>query len=474
MRNWETGRRRVPYAVDRLLRILRNGELPGEAWAGYRLWGDTLWTPEGHTIKAQEAAWLSQLVRLANAYTRERRQPRPSVGSDVESATDVADGASATERTATDRAVAPIRHYHSLTHFRRSRMRAPKQTALKRTRANFRTESDNAVLYLRLSDIETNPRIARIYRRIADSEQANAEFWLRRLRELDAEATVPYAPSLRTRALIWLASKFGAEFVMPTVIHLAHADQVNETAVDAPEPLLPRSGATGRSRHDYGNTLRAAVLGANDGLVSNISLVMGVAGAGTSDRAILITGLAGLVAGACSMAMGEWLSVNSSRDFYRAQIKTRAELLAVAPEEAILHLAHLYETKGLEPAEASQLASRLSGNSEAILDTLVREELGVDPRTLGGSAWHAAISSFCLFAIGAFFPVAPYAFLHGSVATGGSIVATAFALSLIGIGTALFTGNGLVFSVVRQLTITSAAAGVTFAIGRLVGAVLAG
>ncbi|CAM5601295.1 Rubrerythrin family protein OS=Rhodanobacter lindaniclasticus OX=75310 GN=B1991_17180 PE=4 SV=1 [Rhodanobacter lindaniclasticus] len=197
---------------------------------------------------------------------------------------------------------------------------------------------------------------------------------------------------LRVRTLSWFAQHFGTEFVMPTVVRLEHADH-DATPVDRSGhrdhfPLPRPAGPHGlRHRAQSGNTLRAAVLGANDGLVSNVSLVMGMAGAATGDRAVLLAGLAGLVAGACSMALGEWLSVNSSREFYQAQITERAERLAVAPEDGREHIAGIYRDKGLEPAAAEHLAEHVAETPRAALDMLVREDLGIDPAELGGSAW---------------------------------------------------------------------------------------
>src|SRR6185312_10395664 len=266
----------------------------------------------------------------------------------------------------------------------------------------------------------------------------------------------------------------GTEFVMPTVVRLAHADH-EATPVDRSghrDHFIPSRelGPHGlRHRAQSGNTLRAAVLGANDGLVSNVSLVMGMAGAATGDRAVL---LAGLVAGACSMALGEWLSVNSSREFYQAQITERAERLAVAPEDGREHIAGIYRDKGLEPAAAEHLAEHVTETPRAALDMLVREDLGVDPAELGGSAYGAAISSFCLFACGALFPVAPYFFLGGQAALLASVASTAGGLALIGIGTSLFTGRSMLFSIARQFVITSVAAAITFGVGHLLGVVL--
>jgi VIT1/CCC1 family predicted Fe2+/Mn2+ transporter len=220
------------------------------------------------------------------------------------------------------------------------------------------------------------------------------------------------------------------------------------------------------------------VLGANDGLVSNLSLIMGVAGgvagASADNRTLLLTGLAGLVAGACSMAMGEWLSVTSSRELYTAQIATEAEELELAPEEEKEELLLIYQAKGLPESEARMLADRLMSNKETALDTLAREELGIDPDELGGSAWTAAGSSFCLFAIGAVFPVLGFFFLSGAAAIWTGLGLSAVALFGIGAGTSLFTGRGLMFSGLRQLGIGLAAAGVTYGIGRLIGVSLGG
>jgi VIT1/CCC1 family predicted Fe2+/Mn2+ transporter len=276
---------------------------------------------------------------------------------------------------------------------------------------NLRVERDNEALYARLAAVAQDPRLARAYRRIAEGERENAAFWEARLRELDVNVP-PSRPRARVRVLGTLAKWFGTGFVMPTVVRLEHADHL-VTPVDRAGhrdhfvPADARASRAHRHRAAGGNTLRASVLGANDGLVSNVSLVMGMAGAATGNHAVLLAGLAGLVAGSCSMALGEWLSVNSSREFYQAQITERAERLAVAPEEGQRHIAGIYRDKGLGRAKAEHLAEHLSETPRTALDTLVREDLGVDPSELGGSAWSAAISSFCFFAFGAFFPVAP-------------------------------------------------------------------
>ena len=201
---------------------------------------------------------------------------------------------------------------------------------------------------------------------------------------------------------------------------------------------------------------------------------MGVAGAAVAEKTILLTGLAGLVAGACSMAMGEWLSVNSARELAQKQIAIEKAELEHAPEEEIEELALIYEAKGLPREQAESLARQMMANREIALDTLVREELGIDPDELGGSAWTAAASSFFLFSVGAVFPVAPFLFLQGWMAVIASLIASGVALAAIGAGTSLFTGRSVAFSAFRQLLIGYAAAAITYAIGMLAGVTLGG
>ncbi|WP_176316990.1 VIT1/CCC1 transporter family protein, partial [Burkholderia vietnamiensis] len=157
-----------------------------------------------------------------------------------------------------------------------------------------------------------------------------------------------------------------------------------------------------------GNDLRAAVLGANDGLVSNFCLVMGVAGAGASNKTILLTGLAGLVAGASSMALGEWLSVTNARELAQTQIARESEELQRTPKAELRELALIYQAKGLDKDDAHRLAEEMMRNRDKALDTLTREELGLDPEDLGGNPWRAAGTSFGLFALGAIFPAVPF------------------------------------------------------------------
>jgi len=355
---------------------------------------------------------------------------------------------------------------------------------------------DSAGLYRALSESEPDPHLAEVYRRLAAVEEAHAEYWRTQLQRAGAKAGQLQA-GWRARALGWLARRFGPQFVLPTISALEQRDSdqydnqpeavagglpdaershnriVQRIAASMPGGLTGGTLARLEGRHRMGgNALRAAVLGANDGLVSNLSLVMGAAGAVTSGATILVVGLAGLVAGACSMAIGEWLSVTSSRELNQRQIDVEADELARMPREETEELALIYQAKGLDEKQARALAEKLMSQKDTALDTLVREELGIDPEELGGSAWTAAASSFFLFAIGAIFPVLPYFRLSGYAALGASLALSGAALVATGIITSLFTGRGVLLSAGRQLLLGFAAAALTYGVGRLAGVTL--
>jgi VIT1/CCC1 family predicted Fe2+/Mn2+ transporter len=358
---------------------------------------------------------------------------------------------------------------------------------------NLKAELDAAGLYERLAEAEPNPDLAGIYRRLAGTERQHAAMWEARLRE--AGAPVPdYSPDWRTRTLGWLARRFGAGFVLPTVAGIEAkigSNYVGQPGPEAAEMAAESSSHArlfrnlarttrglegsavarfeGRHRAAGGNALRAGVLGANDGLVSVFSLVMGVAGAGQSSQVIFLTGMAGLLAGALSMALGEWLSVQSSRELYQHQLDIERRELGQIPEEEMQELALIYQAKGVAPATAQELATRLLSDETTALDTLAREELGIDPHELGGSAWEAALTSFLLFAIGAIIPVLPYLFLHGTTAIITSAILSALGLFLVGAAITLMTGRNPILSGLRQVLFGMAAAAVTFGVGYLIG-----
>ena len=364
---------------------------------------------------------------------------------------------------------------------------------------NWQDEVESSFLYRALAKAEKQPALALVYRKLALTEEDHAQFWEEKL--LNAGYRMPRRRiGWRTHMLARLATWFGPQFVLPTVNAMEQVDShTYDMQVDTHNTRLPveeRSHARllqaitsstgtgieggtiaqieGRHRTAGGNTLRAAVLGANDGLLSNLSLVMGVAGANVENKSILVTGIAGLLAGAFSMALGEWLSVQSSRELYERQISIERREIEEVPEEEEEELALIYEAKGLPEAQARNLAARMMQNKSTALDTLSREELGIDPEQLGGSAWAAALASFFLFSLGAIFPVAPFTILRGFPAIYASLLLSGLALFLIGAGITLLTGRSIFYSGTRQVIFGFAAAGITFGIGRLIGVSISG
>jgi VIT1/CCC1 family predicted Fe2+/Mn2+ transporter len=229
-----------------------------------------------------------------------------------------------------------------------------------------------------------------------------------------------------------------------------------------------------RHRSVGGNALRAAVLGGNDGLVSNFSLVMGIAGATSGQSTVLLTGIAGLLAGALSMALGEWISVKSSQELFENQMDLEMEELETNPEGEEKELVLIYMAKGIAEEQAMQMAKNIIENKEQAHEILVKEELGINPEDMKGSAMEAAIASFIMFAIGAIIPVIPFFFLGGMQAILISALCSAFGLFLIGASITLFTGKSVWYSGFRQVLFGLIAAGITFGIGRLIGVSLAG
>jgi len=382
---------------------------------------------------------------------------------------------------------------------------------------NLKLERDAIVLYDALAGIEKEPRRAEAFRRIASNERRHADIWASRLRELGAIVPASGGPRARVRFIILLARAFGtaavadlvralegdeealyvAQGVSPEVASIAadereHAEIWNRLeaagrATGATDPgrdgvaIAERAGSaaevgqrerwhrTGRS-----GTLRAVIFGVSDGLVSNLSLVMGVTAAAADNPSfILLAGIAGLLAGAFSMAAGEYISMQSQRELFEHQIALERAEMAAMPEEEEAELAASYRAKGFAPEEAARIAHRIFEDPEAALDILVREELGLDPDQLG-SPWGAAAGSFVAFAIGAIVPVVPYLVGGGTAALVASLGLSLLALFAVGAAVSLLTGRSFVFSGVRQLGIGAAAAAVTYLIGSLIGVSVGG
>ena len=356
---------------------------------------------------------------------------------------------------------------------------------IERWRRNLQGEVDGALLYRAMAANAGDDRLAELYGRMAESEERHAALWRERLATVGVVARV--VPTTRARFRAWLARRAGAGVVAPIVAgqersgRAMYDDQPEAagTSLPADERSHARllgtiTGGTsgsvlarfeGRHRAVGGNALRAAVLGAND-----FSLVMGVAGASAGGAPVLVAGLAGLLAGSLSMALGEWLSVQSARELYENQIATEADELAMFPEEEEEELRLIYEAKGLDPDDARDLAKRvIAGDPATALDTMSREELGIDPTELGGSAWVAAGTSFVLFAAGAIVPVIPFLVGEGGGAIIASAVLSGIALFALGAAITLLTGRHPLFAGLRQVGFGMAAAAITFGIGTLLG-----
>lgn len=371
---------------------------------------------------------------------------------------------------------------------------APETSAREeRYRANVQAELDRAAVYGAMAGVEPDRHLAEGYRRLAHSELRHAEFWRRQLAELDAPA--PGRPTMRARILVRLARRFGSALVLPAAASLERAEQaayehqpeaqgadfaaserdharVFEGATDAARPgRIARTldQLFGRRHGVSGNALRAAVLGANDGLVSNLSLVMGASGARFDSATILITGIAGLLAGAFSMAMGEWISVQNSREMNERRLAEEAEEIATDPEHERAELVSLYRQRGLTREESKTVADRIMADKDAALETMARDELGIDPSELGGNPWTAAGASFLLFVAGAIVPIMPFVFAEGDLAIALSLAVSGAALLGIGAAITLITGRRLWHSAFRQLVIGLGAAAVTYGAGFVVG-----
>jgi len=364
--------------------------------------------------------------------------------------------------------------------------------------ANLRLERDAVLLYEALATIEIDPQRAAAFHRIAANERRHAEIWAAKLREAGVE--VPPAPTRarpRVAVIVLLARVFGTKAVSDLVTALEGDEEDiygSQTATPEIEAMAaderehaeiwrklkdpgyhPDRDIADRERwHRSGRsgTLRAVIFGVSDGLVSNLALVMGVAGASGPDTSsghfILLAGIAGLLAGAFSMAAGEYISMQSQRELFERQIALERAEMEAMPEEEEAEMASLYRAKGFPEDEARAIAHRLFEDPERALDQLIREELGLDPDELG-APFGAAFGSFVAFAIGAFVPVIPYLIGAGAGAFIAAIGLSLVALFAVGAGVSLLTGRGVLFSGARQVGIGAGAAIVTFIVGSVIG-----
>jgi VIT1/CCC1 family predicted Fe2+/Mn2+ transporter len=291
-----------------------------------------------------------------------------------------------------------------------ARRRSTVSPELGKYREMWADELGGAALYRALADHADEQR-RQIFLALAEAEERHAGHWARLMRDAGVTDLKPPRLPFRIRVLRQLAKRFGTDAVLPIVLRAEASDADKYRGVAAAPAAMAaqetmhgkvvaamRGGNTaggriaaleGRHRAGIGGALRASVFGVNDGLVSNFSLVMGVAG-GTSNKSIvLLAGIAGLVAGAFSMASGEWVSVRSQRELYENELRIEEQELSAFPEEEREELELIYQAKGIDPAEAKALVANIMARPDVALDTLAREELGLDPRTLA-SPWVAA------------------------------------------------------------------------------------
>jgi VIT1/CCC1 family predicted Fe2+/Mn2+ transporter len=363
---------------------------------------------------------------------------------------------------------------------------------LDRYRQNYLVEMEGITLYRTLAKAEKDEKRSAIFERMARVEERHAQRWAQLLQQCGG-AVPTYRLSMRVRLLGWLARRFGTQKILPIISAMEGRDnagyleqpeaeglpaeeRAHSRALRAMEPgFSGREAIAGREGHTMlqGGSLRAAVFGINDGLVSNFSLVMGFAGAEARSEYVLLAGIAGLLAGSFSMAAGEYVSVSAQRELFEQQIKMEKEELEMSPKEEEEELSLIYQAKGLPEHEASLLARRIIANPRTAIDTLAREELGLDPSELG-SPWVAALSSFLAFVIGALVPVIPYLFASGSVAWMASALVSCLALFVVGAVLSIFSARGPILSGLRMLGIGLLASGVTFGAGWIFGVTLAG
>ena len=217
-----------------------------------------------------------------------------------------------------------------------------------------------------------------------------------------------------------------------------------------------------------GGGARAAVFGISDGLVTNVSLVLGMAGANPGPSIVRLAGVAGLIAGSFSMAAGEYLSMTAQRELMERELEVERRSLSHSPEGEAAELTEMYVQRGIDPDVATEMVNEVMQDPELALETHAREELGITAHSLG-SPWQAAAASFVTFAVGAFVPLAPWLFTSGTAAIVLSIVLSVVAALVVGVVLARFTERPAIVSAVRQVAVTAVAAAVTFAVGRAIG-----
>lgn len=341
--------------------------------------------------------------------------------------------------------------------------------------ASWLEEKHSAYLYEVIASQERQPERRRLFAQLANEANKQADLWAGNAVKQGLQLPA-YRPVIRVRIVALLIRLFGPSRIKPILAATKIRGLSVYSCKRSPgfHPIPASVEEVGASHHGTSNSggLRAAVFGVNDGLVSVACLVMGVAGAATDQQIILLTGVAGLMAGAFSMAAGEYVSMRSQREMFEHQIHLEREELAQYPDEEAQELALIYIARGMQPEEAKSLAARMIADPELGLDTLTREELGLNPEELG-SPWVAAISSFLSFMVGGVVPILPYLLGIENGALQITIMLTAVALFTVGAVLSLFSGRSPWYGGLRMMLIGAAAGALTYMIGALVGVSIA-
>lgn len=339
--------------------------------------------------------------------------------------------------------------------------------------ASWREEKQAAYLYHVVAEVEAGTPRASLFAELAGEAEKQATIWAKLAQKAGHEMPVQYTPDTRTCVVAALVRRLGAR-PLRTILSAMKVRGMSLYTHPIHGHASQEPGSEMGKRHrgmGSGGNLRAAVFGVNDGLISNASLIMGIAGATADNGLILLSGAAGLIAGAFSMAAGEYVSVRSQREMFEYQIGLEKEELDHYPEEEAQELALIYQARGLSRDDAVRLATQLTADPVLALDTLAREELGLNPEDLG-SPWGAALFSFSAFAVGASIPLLPFLFAGGANSLIIAVALTAVALFAVGATLSLFTGRNAWWSGARMLSIGIAAGAVTYLVGKLLGVTL--
>ena len=337
----------------------------------------------------------------------------------------------------------------------------------------WREEMASAWLYRIVAQCEAGTARAGLFLELAQAAEDQAQMWVAEMHKRGEPVPQHFRPDLRTRLVGALTRVFRPRAMRGILAAMKVRGMVLYASATRPHPMPTNREDIGK-RHQSGasgNTLRAAVFGVNDGLVSNAALIYGIAGAAAEPSVIVLTGVAGLLAGAFSMAAGEYVSVRSQREMFEYQIGLERDELDQYPDEEAAELALIYVAKGMQPEEARRVADTLMQDPGRALDTLAREELGLNPDELG-SPWLAALSSFVAFTVGAVVPLLPFLLAAGHNTLVYSVAATGLGLFVVGATLSLFTGRRALLSGLRMLAIGGGAGLATYFIGTRIGGVL--